>query len=223
MGFGAAAKLAAVFLVSMFLFRSCDHPPGGDETSSPAILLPEKDLRSLSLETLEIIWPQALDGATTGQAKFRVSVDRSGQVQEVLPLETANERTNDSAVRQIMKWKFKPLVRDGVPLEAESILEFSLNTRAFGPREPLPDEEARKLASNIVGPVLPVGSFPSGTTSSMRAAIDSEGYLIEVIAGDGPTDLFFPCYEALKKWHFHPIMQDGQPRPYRAEITFRVP
>lgn len=122
-----------------------------------------------------------------------------------------------------MKWKFKPLIKDGVPVQAESILTFTTNTRAFGPPAPLSDAEVRKLATNIVDPVIPPGTAPSGTSYTLSAAIDHEGHVIEVIAGEGPPDLFQPCYQAMQKWHFSPWMENGQPRPYRAQITFKVP
>jgi hypothetical protein len=197
--------------------------PTPKEYQIRSVLLPEAEFRSLALETHEIIWPQVLDGAITGTASFYVSVDRAGRVREAIPVHTDNERANDSAVRQMLKWKFKPAIKDGAPVQAESILTFTLNTRAWGPSSPLGDAEVRKLASNKVEPVIPPGIAPAGTTYTLRAAIDSEGNLIEVIGGGGPPKLFQPCYQAVSKWHFSPMLEDGQPRPYRAEITFEVP
>lgn len=188
-----------------------------------AILIPEAELRGLALQPPEVIWPQVLDGATTGTASFDVSVDHSGQVREVLPVHTDNERSNDSARNQIMRWKFKPVVKDGSAVQVESLLTFALNTRAFGPPDPLSDAEVRKLASNIVDPVITPGTAPSGTIYTLWAAIDSDGNVIEVIPAPGAPALFKPCYDAIKKWHFSPIIENGQPRPYRAEIKFQVP
>jgi Gram-negative bacterial TonB protein C-terminal len=188
-----------------------------------SMFLPEAELRSRSVEAPDIIWPQVLDGATTGNASIYVSLDRSGRVREAIPVRSANERANESACRQIMKWKFKPVMKDGSPVQAEALLTFTLNTRAWGPPSPLNDAEARKLAGNIVEPVIPPGTAPAGTTYTLRAAIDYEGRLIEVIGGGGAPGLFMPCYRAVQKWQFKPLLQDGEPRPYRAEITFRVP
>lgn len=197
--------------------------PTSIEEQIRSVRLPENEFRSLVSESHEIIWPQVLDGATTGTATFYVSVDRSGQVREVLPLRTANERSNDSARRQLMKWKFKSVMKDGVPVQAESILTFSLNTRAWGPPSPLSDTEVRKLVSNATEPVFSHVKVHSGDTCSVMVAIDPDGYLIEAIPGDGTPGLFQPCYEAVSKWHFSPFLQDGEPRPYRAEIKFQVP
>ena len=200
------------------------HQATAEENRIHQVVLPQAELESHAGENHDIVWPQALDGATTGSASFYVSVDPSGQVREVVPVKTANERTNESACRQLMKWKFKPITtKDGMPAQAESLLTFTLNTRAFGPPTPLSDAEVRKLAASTVEPVVPPGTVPAGATYTLRVAIDSDGNLIEAIGGDGAHELNMPCYQAVSKWQFKPFLQNGVPLPYRAEITCRVP
>jgi len=188
-----------------------------------SVILSEAELRRLALEPTEIIWPQVLeDNRTQGETSYYVSLDRSGQVREVLPLSVAIERADDSARRQIMKWKFKPVLKDGIPVQAEAVFNFHFNTRAYGPASPLSDAEVRKLASNVVDPAFPAGAAP-GSTFTVSVAVDADGTLIESIAGDGPHELYQPCSQAIGKWHFSPILEDGKPCPYRARITCRVP
>jgi hypothetical protein len=186
------------------------------------VTLQESELRSQAMQPLEVIWPQVLDGATTGPSSYYVSIDRTGSIRETLTIKSANERANESALRQIEKWKFKPVVKDGIPVQAGAILTFTTDTRAWGPPNPLTDTEARKLASNISDPIFPPGTA-SGASCTVRIAIDDQGNLIEAIAGEGTPGLFGPCYQAVKMWQFHPILQDGQPRPYRAELVFHAP
>lgn len=181
--------------------------------------LREEEFQALAERKQQIIWPQVLDGAVTGTAQFYVSIDRTGAVREAYPVRIDNERAYESACRQIKRWKFKPAMRNGVAGQAESILSFPMNTRGWGPRDPLGDEEARKLASNTVEPVFPHGT-PAGTVCTLNAAIDSDGQLIEVIGGNVPPGLSGPCYAALQKWQFKPFLENGEPRPYRAEIRF---
>ncbi|MGO4209357.1 hypothetical protein AB4043_00840, partial [Terriglobus sp. YAF25] len=146
----------------------------------------------------------------------------TGKVREVLPLYTVNERTNDSAVRQIMRWTFRPYLKDGVPQQMEGVLSFTVDTRKWGPKEPLTDAEVRKLATNIVEPKVDGSKYPKGTTYSLWAAIDSDGQVIEAMTGDGPHELWGPCYDAMRSWHFSPLMENGQPRPYRANFIFHI-
>jgi hypothetical protein len=202
-------------------FLITEPTPVADQLRS--FVVPESELRDSTLQPLEVIWPQVLeDKNTKGHASYYVSLDRTGQVREVLPISTL-ERTDDSARRQIMKWKFKPVQKDGVPVQAEAVLNFAYDTRAYGPASPLTDQEARKLASNIVEPVFDPGKWPSGTIYNLRIAVDEDGNIIEMIAGGEPHDMYPPCAAAIKEWHFSPIMEDGKPRPYRALIQFRVP
>jgi len=69
---------------------------------------------------------------TRREASYYVSVDRSGQVREILPLRISVERADDSARRQILKWKFKAVMRGGVPVQADAIRNFHFDTRAYG-------------------------------------------------------------------------------------------
>ena len=197
--------------------------PTPKEKQIRCVVLAEAELRALALQPTEIIWPQVLEGNnTSGETSYYLSVDRSGQVHEILPLSVSVERADDSARRQIMKWKFKPAVKDGVAVQAEAILNFHFDTRAYGPAKPLTDAEVRKLATNMTGPVFPDGS-PSGSRCSIRIAVDAEGKLIEEIAVDGSGEVALACMKAIGKWQFSPFVEEGKPLPYRGEISFRVP
>lgn len=197
-----------------------DNPTPREDQLAPATLSDE-ELRALVVDSPQIIWPQVLDGGQTGTASFYFAIDSRGKIREVLPIQTANERSNDSAIRQIMRWKFRPASRNGVPVQAEGLIVFPLNTRAFGPANVLSDVEVRKLAKNIVEPSVQPGQVPPGTEYKLWIAVDSDGIVIEQIHEDGPAELMGVCGHALGQWHFSPIMENGQPRPYRAEVVFR--
>lgn len=207
-------------------FRPHPQVPGNAPIRIAA--MSQAELLHLAVKKPKIIWPQALDGAETGQASFYLSIDPEGHVREVQPVSTANERTNDSAIRQMMRWKFRPPTKDGKRVQAEGLITLALNTRAFGPAKPLTNRKMRKMATNPVNPILPPGMVPPGTTFRMRVAVDSDGQIIEEIVTDGPPDLFVPCDAALKRWHFKPIMSwhfwpimKRQARPYRGLVEFK--
>ena len=181
----------------------------------------EAELRGLAVEHPDIIWPQVLDGAQTGSASFYVGIDPKGEVHEVLPVKTASERLNDSAIRTISKWRFKPAIRDGRPVQAAGVLTFAFNTREYGPKETLDDAQLRNLATNMVQPAIAPGSVPAGTEFKEWIAVDADGIVIEKIIASGPPDLFGPIDHALLQWHFSPIMENGEPRPYRGLLVFK--
>jgi len=190
------------------------------ESQLKVAVLSEAELKGLAAGNPEIIWPQVLDGEMKGTASLYLSVDREGKVRETLPLFGGNERAMDSLRRQVTKWQFKPAMKNGVPVQAEGIMNFDFNLRSYGPADPLSDTEARKLASNIVDPAISKGKFPEGTTCTLHVSIDHEGSLIEMIQGPGPNELCMASYAALKQWKFNPVMENGQGRPFRADLVF---
>ncbi len=204
---------------SMFAIPS----PTPREQRIVSATLQELELRSLAVETPQIIWPQALDGAETGKASFYVAIDTKGKLREILPVATCNERTNDSAIRHLKSWKFRPAMKDGTPVQAEGILTFDVNTRAWGPAKPLTDTEMRHMASNVTEPVVPAGAFPPNSVFKLWVAVDIDGGVLEKIVADGPPKLWGPCDAALRQWQFRPIMENGQPRPYRGLVEFHIP
>lgn len=217
-----------VFLIA-FGLAGCAHPKASVPASVSAqqepvstVTLTQVELQRSVLTSLEIIWPQVLDGPVSGEVSYSLTIDPSGSVTDVQPTMMEFERSNDSVARQVMRWKFKPLVVNGMPVEARVIWNFHADTRAYGPATPLTDAAVRRLASNMAEPHFPEG-VTAGTTCSYRVAIDSDGYLIEAIADSCPGPLVIPALQALQASHFNPIIQNGQPRPYRGEIIFRAP
>jgi len=197
--------------------------PTPREKQNRTVILTEPELRALAAQPMDIIWPQILDDPrTTGDARYYVSVDRSGNVREVFPRRVSFKEADDSVRRQIMKWKFKTPVKDGMPVQVEALMDLTYETRAYGPSSLLTDEQARKLASNIVEPIFPPGT-KSGSTCAVRIAVDQDGNVIQRHGGDCAPGLFESCSNAMDKWHFSPILDNGKQLPYRAEILFRAP
>lgn len=220
--------LIGVFISVALSVSGCARPkaqapaPVAPQEETRTVTFSQAELQNLALTPTEIIWPQVLDGPLSGEVSYRLTVDTSGNVTDVQPMTMDFERSNDSVARQVMRWKFKPLVQNGSPVQAQVVWTFHADTRAYGPAMPLTETEVRKLATNTVDPDYPSGTSP-GTACSLRIAVDSDGYLIEVIEGPCPRDLVIPCLDAIRKWHFSPITKNGQPLPYRAEVTFRAP
>ncbi len=175
-------------------------------------------LVNIAVKIDNVIWPQVLDGYTEGVLPLYLVVDRSGNVREVMPLSMNFERSNDSARRQILRWKFKPALKNGVPVQVEAIFPLQVNTRAWGPKEPLNADETRKMATNIVEPVFK--GVPAGTQFKLSLAVDSDGFVIEKIEGEGPAGHFAEIDKALQQWHFSPVMENGEPRPWRGQLVF---
>ena len=187
------------------------------------ISVSETTIRSLSAYTPDILWPSVRSGKTTGVLSMYISVDRSGHVREAWPLNSDNAGLEDPAREQVMKWQFKPAKMHDVPVQTETVLTLAFNTKIGDPIPILSDEEARKLATNIVEPVFPPGT-PKGTEVKVQVGVSLDG----TVNGAGnpynaPTPLFMAAYGAVRQWHFRPYLREGKPDLFGADIVFHAP
>ena len=58
-----------------------------------------------------------------------VCIDREGQVREIYGLNSDHPIMTDAARQQVIKWRFKPASNGGVPVQVETVLTFSYETR----------------------------------------------------------------------------------------------
>jgi hypothetical protein len=76
-----------------------------------------------------IAWPPVQSGKTSGLLSMYISVDRDGRVREAYPLNSDNAGLQDAARDQLLKWKLKPVVAQGRPIQVESALTFHFETK----------------------------------------------------------------------------------------------
>ncbi|PYP83980.1 MAG: hypothetical protein DMG65_23355 [Candidatus Angelobacter sp. Gp1-AA117] len=125
------------------LFTVAQPTPAAQQIKS--VELSEDLARRIAKNTPEIVWPAVRAGKTSGVLAVYISVDRSGHVQEVWPLNSDNPALNDAARRQVSQWQFQPYV-NGVPMQMQSVLTFAFTTRIDNPYPLLDNAQARKLA-----------------------------------------------------------------------------
>jgi hypothetical protein len=186
----------------------------------------DEDLfRKLSLDSTEIDWPPVGDGLTTGGCAVYVSADRAGHVREAWPEGCDSASLEDPLRDAVKKWRLKPAISDGVPVQVEALLGFTFRTTIDKSRAlpELSDEDVRKLVSNAVEPVFPPGSVQSGTDVILQISIDESGKLTGVGNNHNlKTPVFGAAYAAIQRWHFSPYIKDGKPQYFHATIVFHV-
>ncbi len=187
------------------------------------VVISEAVLQKLSVSTPDILWPSVRSGKTSGVLSMYVSIDRDGHVREAWPLNSDNAGLEDPAREQVKKWQFKPASSEGVPVQVEAILTFAFNTRVGDPIPILSDEEARKLATNIVEPTFPPGSA-RGTEVKVQIGVSLDGTVNGVSNPyNAPTPLFMAAYGAVRQWRFRPYIRNGTPDLFGADVVFRIP
>jgi hypothetical protein len=105
------------------------------------VIVPEAEMRKLIVSAPAPVWPDvpppppARNGraprnyALTGSMIMGISVDRMGNVREVYKWEGDNRNLEPAAHEQITKWKFKPYMVNGVPVQVLSTLTFPFSVK----------------------------------------------------------------------------------------------
>jgi outer membrane biosynthesis protein TonB len=88
------------------------------------VVVPELELRKLSLDTPAPHWPDMATGKTSGAMVMRIVVDREGYVRSVDDFFSDNPALQQAAQEQIIKWRFKPYLDHGIPVQVISTLTF---------------------------------------------------------------------------------------------------
>jgi hypothetical protein len=177
-----------------------------------------------------IDWPPVRSGNTKGKLAVYIATDADGNVREAWPLNSDNAGLEDPVRAQVMKWKLKPAVdHDGKKLQVEGGIGFAFGTEIADPIPVLSDAEARQLVTSTVDPKFGSGAA-RGTRYRVRIAVNEQGKVTGGAAGDTevpgtvkPTgnDLF-AIMMATREWHFKPLIRDGKPQYFFAELVFEV-
>ena len=179
--------------------------------------------RTLALNTPAIVWPAVREGKTSGVISVYISNDRAGHVREAWPIAPANPELNDAVRQQVLQWQYKPYTNGG-PSQMEALLTFAFTTKIENPIPVLNDAEARKLATRVVEPVVAPGKARKGTRFTLRISVDEAGKIQAVLNPNSVAPALYSAGAAsLKKWRFHPYLNQGKPDRFYADVTFRVP
>lgn len=105
---------------------------GGDAQLLQTVLMSEMDARQHLEPTGPIAWPAVNGGPLEGVATADIVVDRDGKVREVGPVVSANNDLNDFTRQLLLAMRFKPFVRDGVPVQVLTRITLSFKTSRAG-------------------------------------------------------------------------------------------
>jgi hypothetical protein len=183
----------------------------------------EDAARTLALNTPAIVWPAVREGKTSGVMSLYISNDQAGHVREAWPVASGNPELNDGVRNQVLQWQYKPYTNGG-PSQMEALLTFAFTTHIENPIPVLSDAEVRKLATRVVEAVVPPGKTRKGTRFTLRISVDEAGKLQAVLNPNTVASALYTAgAAALKKWRFHPYLNNGNADRFYADVTFRVP
>ncbi len=204
---------------SMFVI---DHPTAERERFY-SLRLRKDDALNLLLNSAEIAWKPVADGKTSGMVSLVAFVDSQGQIRETRALYSDNQFATEQVENALKAWRFKPLLRDGVPVQMETLLTFNFTTTSENTVPILSDAEARKQASNKSDTLVTSTGKARGTEFKVRAYVNELGRITRIENTFGVDAGFFEIAKVtLASWQFKQYKVDGKPRPFDADIVFHV-
>jgi TonB family protein len=205
------------------MFAVADVTPPAERIRS--VKIDEDTFRKLSVGSTAINWPPTGGGPATGGCAVYASADKMGNVREVWP-EGCDSTGLEAPLREAVRtWHLKPAISDGVPVQVEALLGFTFNTQVDNshPQPELSDDEARRLTITSPDPVFPHGSITPDSEIVVQISVDETGKVTGVENPRSlPTPLFLAASAAISRWRFKPLLKDGQPQYFHANISFRA-
>ncbi len=201
-----------------------EHPTPPDqriETKFVSIATNE----SLIGQAPAIDWIPVHEGKTEGNMIVHVITDRTGQVREAYKHNSDNPGTEDFGVQQALRYKFKPLLVDGVPVQMETPLVLHFKTQIG---DPIPVITGKDIDSVVSGchynPALPKGLLPSGTTFKIRVSVNEQGKDTGELFPNGvPENVVQKAWRELQSCKYKIYLVNGQPWYHHIDFAFTAP
>ena len=127
----------------------------------------------------EIEWPPVREGKTEGYMIVYARTDRTGQVRETAKHNSDQPLLESFGMEQALKYKFKPLIVDGIPQQMEMPLVLRFSSKIVDPLPILGVADMKKQMTSCRVGTLPSGT-PRGTTVQIRISVDETGKMTEM-------------------------------------------
>jgi TonB family protein len=169
-----------------------------------------------------------------GQVWLKVYISEAGDVKQV-EIISGDPLLAKAAIDAAKKWKFKPFIRNGKPVEISTRVPFDF---AFGdqvsnlPTPVVPESNPAKRVEvtpgvsqgwlvHKVAPVYPDDARAKGVqgTVRLRAVIGTDGRIHELTPISGPKELVGAAVGAVQQWRYRPYVMNNEPTEVQTEIT----
>jgi hypothetical protein len=167
----------------------------------------------------DVVWPKMREGKTEGFMIVEATTDRTGQVRETSKHNSDNPGLESFGREVALKYKFKPLLVDGVPQQMVMplVLHFT-TTLGADPLPELDDATTRKMISGCSLPDKIDDPSSAGQKIIITFSVQDDGGLMTV----GSSDRKIPVptlYLQFHGCHFPQYKLNGKATAYRANMT----
>jgi hypothetical protein len=149
-----------------------------EDVTPPEQRIATKYVSTLTEESMvevkpDIQWPTVREGKTDGYMIVYARTDRTGQVRETAKHNSDQPGLEDFGMEAAKKYKFKPLVADGVPTQMEMPLVLHFTSKIEDPTPILSVEEMRKQMNGCRA-----GSLRAGSAKvTLKISVDEKGHM----------------------------------------------
>lgn len=150
--------------------------PGGDKEPIETVVLSEEELRGNLLPGKTFVWPSLTDGPLEGRVGTDIALDRNGKIREMDTPIADNPGVRDAAEQGFRGMKFKPVLRNGIAVQATGRLTVPFKTVRPAGMETFDSaknyfERGRKasfLAAGSTAPYFLRAEFQAGTANGIQ-------------------------------------------------------
>ena len=170
----------------------------------------------------KIDWPTVHEGKTDGHMIVYARTDRTGQVRETAKHNSDQPGLEDFGMKQALRYKFKPLLVDGVTVQMEMPLVLHFTSKIADPLPMLRGQELLKQISGcdakLVSDTPSAGQAkPTGISVNEVGKFTGENWGPDVDAGS-PAVLVKVRLALGLDCHFAPLMRNGIPTYYHGAL-----
>jgi TonB family protein len=239
---------AAIFLVSVFAAAQSSSTVTIDLSQRDKSTLHPYQFRissgvaqGLLLHRVEPKYSAELkNSGESGEVIVRFVIDKKGHTLGVIPHSNVDPRISKAVVEAIRRWRFKPYLLNGKPVEVETTVSVPYN---FGAQMMTPSrippasqppvkrlrispEVARNSIVKTVAPSYPVEAKKKHLIGDviLGFVINKEGEVADLTLVRGDPILAQAALEAVEQWRYKPFLLNGQPVEVEttAKIIFRM-
>ena len=166
----------------------------------------------------EIAWPPVREGRTGGWMIAYARTDRTGQVRETAQHNSDNPGLEHFAMQQALRYKFKPLIVDGVAQEMEFPLAMHFSSKLDNPVPILTvDQMKAQIVSCHPSPIPKEGLAP-GEHALIEVAVAENGKMTGSRPATSAGTRFLRQWMSLQGCQFRPYLVNGRATYYKGLI-----
>jgi TonB family protein len=212
--------------------RYSESPPTAEPVGAQSASAPADSINLEPIKTREAVYPlEAAKRQLQGQVWLKVHVSETGDVTNVDVI-SGDPILAKAAVDAAKKWKFKPFIKNGRPVEISAELPFNFafanriyedpshdkNPTVFGNDKQLPSGVKLVHAVQPVYPELARRNRIQGTVV-LQATIGKDGRVRNLKPISGPKELYQAAVAAVQQWRYKPYLLNNEPVDIDTKLT----